>query len=199
MNDHLIITISREHGTGGREIGRKVAEALGIPFYDNYAMAEMFPENSESGKKYFQTSGETTVSEKQYGRINTRYLQYNSLNEEMFRDQSEVMRRLAEQGPAVFVGRCADVVLAEDCSRLFRVFLGADLETRTKNLMARHEVDEEKARKEIHQMDKSRASYYAYYTEQRWGQREHYDLCIDAGRMQVPAIVAAIKDLASAI
>ena len=58
---------------------------------------------------------------------------------------------------------------------------------------------EEKARKEIHQMDKSRASYYAYYTEQRWGQREHYDLCIDAGRMPVPAIVAAIKDLASAI
>ncbi len=194
MNDHLIITISREHGTGGREIGKQLAQALGIPFYDNYTMAEMFAENTESGKHYFRNSGETEASEKQYGRVNTRYLQYNSLNEEMFREQTEIMKKLAEQGPGVFVGRCADVVL-DECGRLFRIFIGSDLETRTRTLMARSEMDERRAREEIHKIDKSRSSYYAYYTEKKWGRRENYDLCIDIGKTSVPSVVAAVKCL----
>ena len=192
MKGNPVITISREHGTAGRQVGKRLAEMLGISYYDNYTMAELFEENSEKGKEYFRNSGETEASEKQYGQFNYRYSRYKTLNEEMFDEQSRVMRGLAEKGPAVFVGRCADVVL-EDHPGLITVFIGGNLEKRIRAIAERTGKDARQARAEIHARDKSRATYYSYYAERKWGLRENYDLCIDSGNLDVDGMAEVIK------
>ena len=197
MKDNTIITIRREFGTDGHIVGQKLAELLGIPYYDNDIMADMMP--STENVDYFRNSGETEIPDKRYGGIyffeNVDGVRYSSRNTVMFEEQSALTRKLAEQGSAVFVSRCVDNVLA-DHEGLISVFIGAPFETRVRNIMKRENLDEKTARNMVKEIDKGRKTYYHYFTDKTWGEREDYDLCIDASKLDIDGMVAVIRAFA---
>jgi len=202
MKDNLIITISRAFGFPGRDIGRKLAEELGIAYYDNEIMAGMMsPEEAE----YYRTAGESTGADRRYASQSfTQFYQEGgavevlSRNMQMFRSQSELMLRLAGQGSAVFVGRCADKVL-EEFPNLVRVFIGAGEEYRLLRAMELYGVNAKKAKAMMQEVDKARAAYYRFFADREWGLRENYDLCFNAEKVREDGIVAAIKAYVEAL
>lgn len=195
MDKKVIVTISRQHGTGGIEIGKKVAEELGIPFYDNSAMADMF--ETEENRNYFRESGETSEADTFYGHINNFAIAYATANETMFYEQSKVMKKLAAEGSAVFAGRCADYVLKDEPG-LVRVFICENQNRRIQHIMDRRGLDQKKAKNEVKTMDRGRSTYYNYYTGKEWGNVRNSDIIINMDNMDADAaaalIVAAVKN-----
>ena len=120
------------------------------------------------------------------------------LNMQVAAAQFEAIRSLAEKGNGIFVGRCADYVL-RNREDLLRVFIQAGEESRTQEMMKRRALTEEQARKLIRQVDKDRASYYRYYTDQVWGDRENYDLCINSDKVGVQGAVEIIRSFLAAM
>ena len=196
MNDNLIITISRAYGIPGRAVGKKLAEELGIAYYDNEIMADMMPKEEA---EYYRTAGESTGADKRFtSKTYTQFYQEGgavevlSRNMQMFRSQSELMLKLAGEGSAVFVGRCADKVL-EDCPRLVKVFIGASEEYRLLRAMELYKVNAKQAKSMMKEVDKARGAYYRFFADREWGLRENYDLCFNAEKVSEDAMVAAIK------
>ncbi len=194
-----LICISRQFGTGAQGVGKKLAEAYGIPYYDNESMAKLMHVDGEKDAEYFSQSGECMDADNDYLNytmiVGGEFVRYTSVNEKMFDEQSKLMCKLADEGSAVFVGRCADDVLA-DYDGLVRVYLGAPLAKRIKNVMERQKLSEKDAKKLIRRMDRSREAYYKHYTDKVWGLRENYDLCIDVSNASEDAVVATIKAFA---
>jgi len=196
MKENLTITISRAYGIPGRNIGKKLADDLGIAYYDNESMADMMPQDEA---EYYRTSGETTGADKRYAsKLFTQFYQEGgavevlSRNMQMFRSQSELMLKLAGEGSAVFVGRCADKVL-EDCPRLVKVFIGASEEYRVLRAMELYGVNAKQAKNMMKEVDKARSAYYRFYADREWGLRENYDICFNADKVKEDSMVAAIK------
>ena len=193
-----IITISREFGSGGREIGKKLADDLGIPFYDKELLEmaskesgicqELFVKNDESYTNSFLFSlvmGNYPVSAD--GRINPDM----PLNHKIFLAQFETIKKIAAEGPCIMIGRCADYALA-DFDNCFSVFFHADLQTRIRRIAKIYDLTDAKAKDRIIKTDKKRSSYYNYYTSKRWGDADSYDLCIDSGKMGVDGSVELV-------
>ena len=196
MKDHLIITISRAYGIPGRAVGKKLAEELGIAYHDNESMAKLMPEENA---EYYRTAGETTGADKR--NVNDLYHQFYqeggpvevlSRNMQMFRIQSELMLQLAEEGSAVFVGRCADKVL-EEYPNLVRVFIGASEDYRIHSVAREENRSAAYVKDRMREVDKARDAYYRFYAERPWGLRENYDLCLNAEKVTEDALVAVIK------
>ncbi len=191
----MIITIGRQHGSGGHDIARRLSEELGIPCYDKEIVDEA-AENSPFSREIFQSYDERRVAAyimpaPHYAGMHQGF----QLNMEIANAQFDAVRSLADKGDGIFVGRCADYIL-RNREDLLRVFIWGDLPGRIRTIMARKGLQEDAARKLIKEVDKDRASYYRYYTDQIWGETENYDLCIDSGRLGVDGTARVIRAFA---
>lgn len=183
MADRCIITIGREYGSGGRNIGERLAEKLGIAFYD---------------RKFLEMAAiETGYSEDDLAEqdefIDRRYFPYKTenLSEELFAIQSRIMIQKAKSESCVIVGRCSDIVL-KDFANVVHVFIYANYEDRIRTIMERNKLDEVEARKEMKKIEKMRKNYYQYYTDSLWGDRENKDLLINSSTTSIEQAVDTI-------
>ena len=167
MAKRCIVTIGREYGSGGRTIGEKLAERLGIAFYDRQFL-EMA--SLETGYSEDILSQEDEIARKNYYPYRT-----ENLSEELFKIQSRIMIEKAKSESCVIVGRCSDIVL-KDFANVAHIFVYAREEDRIRRVMERHNLDEVKARKMLKKTEKIRRSYYQYFTDCEWGDRENKDL-----------------------
>lgn len=197
----MIITIGREHGSGGHEIARLLSEALGCACYDK-EIVDHAAESSNFSREVLDSFDEKRVSP--YVVPVPNYIGMGEsfrLNMQVAAAQFDAIRVLAEQGDGIFVGRCADYVL-RNREDLLRVFVQAGEASRIREMMSRRDLTEEQAKKLIRQVDKDRASYYRYYTDQIWGERENYDLCINTDKVgfegAVKVILAALEAMKDA-
>ena len=194
----IIITIGREFGSGGREIGQKLASAFGIAYYDKELMAEA-AKSSGLSREFFEKADERVASSLAYSYsvgfpymgLFTPYTDVLS-NDGLFKFQSEAIRRVADKGSCVLVGRCADYIL-RDYPKCFSVFIHNTKENRIDRIMDSQHVTEEQAKELMIKTDKSRAAYYNYYTNKVWGAASSYDLSINVAILGIDATVEFIK------
>ena len=192
-----IITISREFGSGGHSIGEKVAEGLGIPFYDGEIVLRV-AEESGYAKELIEEQGEHTSMGNRWFDISTASTMYfQSPQDEIFLAQRRVILDCAKKGPCVIVGRCSDYILKSEEIKALHVLIHADMEHRIERVLARYgELRDISAKKRIQKKDKQRRTYYRYYTDQHWGSYENYDLSLDSGTLGEDACVLIISELA---
>lgn len=194
-----IITISREFGSGGKEIGQKLASELGVPFYDKEILSraskdsgiceDLFYRNDESHSNsllYSLVMG--TFPTNGQGKIRADM----PLNHKLFIAQFDTIRAIAEEGPCVIVGRCADYVLKE-YKNVINFFINADLTSKKKRILERYDIEKDKVLDFIKKTDKNRSNYYNYYSDMRWGEAKNYDLCINSSRLGVDGTVKILK------
>ena len=190
-----IITIGRQLGSGGREIGQKLSKELSIPFYDKEILDEAAKKSGFS-KEIFEKHDEKPTNSFLYALAMgaTSFGQFNQkpLLLELYLAQFDTIRKLAEEGPGIFIGRCADYVL-NDHEPIFNVFIHADMETRIERTMEKHGIDRREAEEMCRRSDKDRANYYNYYSNHEWGNGLHYDLCINTTKIDLDKAVEMIK------
>lgn len=196
MEKKIVITIGRELGSGGREIGMELSKKLGIPFYDR-ELLEKAADASGMSRELFEKNDERPTNSFLYtlamGGSSYGYGYQMPLMLKVYLAQFETMKKLAEENGGVFIGRCADYVLAE-VPDAFHVFVHANMETRIKRTVEKHSISENKAREMCMRNDKDRASYYNYYSNVKWGDARHYDLCINTSKIGVDKAVQMIID-----
>jgi len=199
MSDKLIITIGRECGSGGRHIGKKLAEELGIKYYDKELLTEA-AKKSGLCRELFETHDEKPTSSFLYslvmdiysmGYSNSAYMDM-PLNHKIFLAQFDTIKQIASEESCVIIGRCADYALAE-YPNVISVFITADDDVKIKTLMDRHQISESKAKDLMMKTDKKRASYYNYYSNKRWGDSKSYDLCINSSKIGNDGVIELIK------
>lgn len=198
MKTNAIITIGRQYGSGGREIGEKLAEKLAIPFYDK-ELLERAANDSGICKELFENHDEKPTSSFLYSLVMDTYsFGYSSaaftdmpINHKVFLAQFEAVKKLALEGPCVMVGRCADYALSE-FHNCFSVFIHSDMESRIRRIAQKYGMKDNKARDAIQKTDKSRSSYYNYYTNKRWGDASSYHLSVDSGKLGIDKTVECI-------
>ncbi len=198
MKTNAIITIGRQYGSGGREIGEKLAKRLEIPFYDK-ELLERAANDSGICKELFENHDEKPTNSFLYSLVMDTYsFGYSSaaftdmpINHKVFLAQFEAVKKLAAEGPCVMVGRCADYALSE-LSNCFSVFIHSDMESRIRRIAQKYGMKDNKARDAIQKTDKSRSSYYNYYTNKRWGDASSYHLSIDSGKLGIDQTVECI-------
>jgi len=192
--DKKIITISREFGSGGRTIGKALADKLGIKCYDSEIIDEV-AEKSGFAKEYIAEQGE-------YGQQSrfTSFFTDNGFNTGMSNEdtiwgiQSRFISELAEHETCVIVGRCADYIL-KDRDDVLKVFVHADEDFRAKRIVHEYGEKSESPLKRIKQKDKKRKAYYQYYTDMRFGDATNYDICLDSGKIGIDRCVDIIASL----
>lgn len=204
MNENLVITIGRECGSGGRQIGQAIAEKLGVKCYDQELLT-LCAKNSGLCEDIFQSHDEKPVNSFLYSLVMDTYsLGYASpgyidmpLNQKVFLAQFETIKKLASEESCVIVGRCADYALA-DHPHVVSVFISGDEEDKIPYLMNLYGISEDKARDQMIKTDKRRASYYNYYTNKKWGAVSSYDFCINSSAAGRERCVDLILDFARA-
>lgn len=188
--DKCTITIGREYGSGGRLIGQQLAKELNIAFYDRELIVLAAQESGFAEEFVQQMEQKRTINF-----INSLYVTGYELpaSEQIFLAQSRVIRRAAEEGSCVIVGRCADYVL-RDKPNCIRVFIHAPMEERIKRVREVYKEDKPNMEDYIRKQDKTRAAYYNYYTQNKWGRAQNYHLCLDSS-IGISASVQVIKEL----
>lgn len=190
----FIITIGRQYGSGGRFIAKKLAEELGIKFYDNELLAKAAVESGLSNHVI------ETYDEKKDGLFSgvvpSAFSVDLSLGQKVFLAQFEAIKKVAESESAVIVGRCADYVL-EDMDNVVNIFITAPLKDRIERAIKYYNVEQKKADAIILKMDKKRASYYNFYSDKKWGKADTYDLCINSS-IGIDESVKIIKEFVKA-
>ena len=187
-----VITISREFGSGGRTVGKKVAQALGLPCYDRELLQKIAQE-SGFNENYVKDAGEyapggflaTAFSHRGFAPTNEDYL---------WEVQYRVITELAEQGPCVIVGRCADYILRgkADC---LRVFIHADLDFRARRIVEVYGEREASPEQRIRDKDKRRAAYHRFYTDMKWGHAQNYDITLNSGTLGIVRCAEIIQGI----
>lgn len=181
--DNLIINVGRQLGSGGCDIAKMLADDFGCKFYDR-ELLNLAAKESGFSEEIFEQNDEQKGFLKSLFHLHAPHVSdtnfYNSRfsQESLFLFQSEAIRKAADEGRCVFVGRCADYVL-RDRDDVVNIFITARLEERIKVVCEREGCDADSARRIISEKEKQRASYYNYYTGKRWGHAESYDLCVD--------------------
>jgi len=200
MDQKYIINIGRQLGSGGRQIGEKLASKLGISFYDK-ELIQIASQESGLGKEFFEKFDESNSHSIFGGLFGLRgtftdeiYSNSYLNNETLFRIQSDVIRKLAEQESCIFVGRCADYVL-KDYPRCLNVFITANIDDRIKRVAEKEHMPENKAKDLIEKTDKKRSGYYNYYSNKVWGAAESYHLCINSSLLGIEGTVTFILQL----
>ncbi len=205
MAENMIITIGRQFGSGGREVAKKVAEKLGIGFYDKELIALAAKESGLS-EELFEGIEDMSSNSLLYSLVmgiqsgNGTYYRYGDVfnSDGLFRVQSQVIRNLAEKGPCVIVGRCADYILREQ-PKLMNVFVHAGSEWRSKRICELHSVEPKEAAALIKKTDKRRGSFYNFYTNQTWGNVNNYHLSVDTSKIGVEGAAQLIVECADLI
>lgn len=188
----IIVTIGRQYGSGGREIGKKLAEALGIPFYDKELLThaaqksgfcqEVFEHHDEKPRGGFWSA----FGLSNYGS------DYLPMNHQLFLAQFEAIRAIAQEGSCVMIGRCADYALEEN-PNCISVFIHAKMEDKINRAVQSYGVDKEKVEDIIIKTDKMRASYYNFYSGRKWGDASNYQLTIDSSAMDIDSVVKLLQ------
>ena len=198
---HVIISISRQYGSGGRIVAQKLAEALGVPCYDKGLIENVAKETGLTEDYIKQTENRPTGSFlfdlcSGYG-FNYGIPQAMPLPDRVFVEQCKVIKKAAQDGPCVIVGRCADHVL-DDRADCLRVFVSAPLDERVKRAQETYGDEADNMENFVVKRDKSRASYYNHFVGKKWGERSNYDLCVDT-RIGIDAAVEVIRAAAEAL
>ena len=194
----LIVTIGRQYGSGGSEIGKKLAQALGVHCYDKDIL-RMNSDESGINESYFHLADERAGNKLLYKIIDSLIPDCGAPSfgsdlvsaDNLFRFQSEVIRKLAEEESCVFIGRCADYVL-EGTEDLIRIYLYADFEARVERIREKKLYEERDLVKNIRRIDKERRDYHRYYTGKSWEDVENYDLMLNTTKLGVDGTVEAI-------
>ncbi|MBR6784863.1 MAG: cytidylate kinase-like family protein [Clostridia bacterium] len=190
-----IITISREFGSGGRTIGKHLAEALGVPCYDSEIIEKVAVE-SGFAEEYIKDKGEYTHPSLLMGLLSSRTIYNGPTNEDkIWLIQCKVIKELAEKGPCVIVGRCADYIL-RGRDDVMKVFIFADPEARAKRIVEVYGEKEDAPAKRLREKDKRRAAYYQHYTDMNWGASRNYDVCLNSSFIGVDKCVDILKEIA---
>ena len=190
MKNNLVIAIAREFGSGGREIGQLVAKKLDIPFYDKGIITQAAKESGiderifENVEDIANNSLIYSLSMGIYNPGRFARLPNYSINDEVYRVQTEIIRKVADEGDCVIVGRCADYLLNEN-PRCVRVFVHADIDIRLKRAIEVYGLPKDTGENFIRKKDRRRASYYQYYTDNKWGDYENYHLILDSGAIGI--------------
>lgn len=177
---HIVITIAREYGSGGRYIGKLVADKLGIKFYDKKFIGKL-SELTGLSEKYIE---ETEQKRDVLDALNTGYYSGISGADELFIKESELIKEIADKESCVIIGRCADFIL-EDNPNVIKVFIYNDIESKIKRATEIYKLDKENAEKEIRKINKLRATHYKHYTEKEWGNSSNYDICINSDALGI--------------
>ena len=187
-----VITISREFGSGGRTIGKKVAQTLGIPCYDAQIIQQMAKETGFA-PDYVQEAGEYAPGGFLASAFSNRM--FGPTNEDiLWEHQYRVITGLAEKGPCVIVGRCADYIL-QDKADCMKVFIHADLPFRAKRIVEVYGQREQSPEERLREKDKRRAAYHRFYTDQKWGRAQNYHLTLDSGVVGIDRCAKIITGL----
>ena len=196
-----VISISREYGSGGREIGEKLARRLGIDFYDK-ELINLASEESGLCREFFEKADEKASQGMVGGIFGMRFPFFSDgvlpsmnclSNDALFKVQSDVIRKLAAEKSCLFVGRCADYIL-RDNPRCVNVFVSASREDRIARLCRLHGISENEAEEMMNRADKKRSEYYNYYSYKTWGMASTYHLCIDSSVLGIEKTVDFIEE-----
>ncbi len=199
---NTIITIGRQYGSGGREIGEKLAKKMNIPFYDKEILTRTAKESGFC-EEMIKNHDERPTNSFLYNLVMDTYsFGYNSaalvdmpISQKIFLAQYDAIKNLANEGSCVIVGRCADYVLA-DYKNAISVFVQADLDTRIQRIMSKYEMTLPKAREAIVRKDKQRQSYYNYYSSKKWGLASSYDLTVNSEILGIDGTVNLLEHFA---
>lgn len=198
----IIINIGRQLGSGGLAIARILAERLDCKFYDKEIL-NLAAKESGFSEKFFEQNDENKgflrslfhLRAPYIGSGGSNYYTNNFSQESLFKFQSNAIRKAAEEGSCIFVGRAADYIL-RDYTNAVNVFITADLDERINCIAERHQCSKEKAQKIIKDKESQRASFYNFYTGKRWGSSESYDLCINSSLLGLEGTADYIMDFA---
>lgn len=201
MDNNFVVNIGRQLGSGGREIGEKLAARLDIGFYDR-ELINLASEESGLCPEFFEKADEKPSQGIIGGLFGMRFPfisdgaipATNCLsNDALFKVQSDVIRRLASESSCLFVGRCADYILREN-PRCVNIFISASFEDRIARLCRMHSISESTAEEIIEKADKRRAAYYNYYSFKTWGAAATYHLCIDSSVLGIDGTVDFLEE-----
>ena len=204
----FIITIGREYGSGGRTVGKKLAEELGVHFYDDDEILKLTSERSAIGEQYFRLADEKAGN-------NLLYKIFDSMKpelgepkvgekmtspENLFRIQAKLIREIADRDEScIIAGRAADFILEEDHKdELIKIFVFAPFETKIKNSMKVYNIDHAEAEKRVRKINKEREGFYYYYTGKNWMDVTNYDVTINSEKINFDQVGQIIKGVMSA-
>lgn len=193
-----VITIGRQFGSGGREIGEKVAEYFGIKCYDKELLSRAAKESGFC-EEMIQNHDERPTNSFLYNLVMDTYsFGYNAssfvdmpISHKVFLAQFDTIKKIADEGPCVIVGRCADYALAEN-EKCLHLFIYGNEKVKLKRIMGKYDLSETKAKEMILKKDRQRQSYYNYYTSKKWGRAECYDLCLNSSILGIDGTVDLI-------
>ncbi len=189
-----VIVISREYGSGGRDVGQKVAEMLDIPFYDGTIIQAVADESGYT-PEYIKDKAEYTTGVNQWftgSFFSSSYI--SNPQDQIFELQSRVVLECAGKGPCVIVGRCADYILEKAEIETLNVFIHADIQSRKERVLSRNDDVPEQVEKYLERRDKGRKAYYRYYTDRKWGDYHNYHLNLDSGYLGIDYCAQIIVD-----
>ena len=196
-----IATISRQYGSGGRYIGENLAKAMGVPCYDE-KLIDMVAKESGFAQSFVAEKGERMTGSLLFNIASSLSFANNvfttnnglTFQDEIYFTQNRIIKELADKGPCVIVGRCADYILREreDC---LNVFIFADNESKIERAEKYFNITREEAPAVLKKKDKARANHYKYYTDQEWGMASNYDLCLNSGLIGIEGCVKAIQQV----
>lgn len=197
-----VITISRQFGSGGHEVGERLARELNVPFYDK-ALIAMAAKQSGLSEEVFANADEKATSSLLYSMVMGSYsfgarvpgINEMPINDKLFIIQSDIIKKAAAEGPCVVIGRCADYILREH-ENCLNVFIHANKEDRIRRSIAKKDCEERKASDFVTKKDKQRANYYNFYSNKRWDDLQNYDITIDTSRFTVDEAVELLMDAA---
>ncbi len=197
---NYIVTIAREYGSGGRECGKKLAELTGYKFYDK-DLITLAAQKSGMSTDALNSVDEKAASSLLYTLALGSSI-YNSgmgsvnlpINDKLFVVQSQIIKDIANSGEgAIIVGRCADYVLSER-DNVVKVYITSDFDTRVNTVMKRHDLTQSQARDLIIKTDKRRSNYYSYYTGEKWGKADKYDVVVSTAKIGIDGAAGLIAD-----
>ena len=196
---HRIITINRMYGSGGRLLGKALAEKLGIGFYDK-ELIRLASEKNQIPYKELEKVDEKKASQwrlpvKEQMQMEPKY-HFHPMNDVLFETQSQVIQELAQKEDCIIVGRCANYVLGDKC---FSLFVYAPFEYRVQSIMERLGREEKSARALVKKMDKTRRSYYEFFTDEKWKDLSNYQMCIDTSRFDQEFLLKLLADVYAAL
>ena len=203
MSGNYVINIGRQLGSGGKEIGEKLAARLGIDFYDK-ELINLASEESGLCKEFFEKADEKASQGIIGGLFGMRFpfisegaMPCNNClsNDALFKVQSDVIRHLAAEKSCVFVGRCADYILEQAKIDHISLFIAAPFEWRVKRKMEQLSIDEKSATAMVRKKDKDGKAYYDYYTGRNWGRPYEYDLCINSSRLGIEVTAEKLAEM----
>ena len=190
VKDHVVITVSREYGSGGRYVGRLIADKLGIKFYDKEIITKL-AEVTGLSEEYIENNEQKRDAS---AILNNGFYMGLDNADELFVKETELIKELAAKDSCVIIGRCADFILKDE-KNVIKVFVYSSMEDKIKRATQIYGYEEDKAKKEIERIDKLRANHYKHYTDKDWKDFSNYDICINSDLLGVEKSADVICDM----